>query len=761
MFSIASVLLLALFAEWRPSLIPLRGGMGNEIPYIRTCDVYFLKETQKGWIAGFWPQWSRNSISHTTDGGKTWVPQETPSYKALRVFFINEKYGWAAGGGYPIDPCPIVMRTTDGGETWTEQILPGKHNLWAIHFIDPLCGWTAGLYGLLFHTIDGGITWESLQQNENWMIANLFFANHLTGWASGYDASEPHDTRGRIWKTIDGGQNWTQLSVPLSEDIFAMFFIDSLKGWFAPASYSSTPYYTTDGGSTWNPSVTTSVGPFPTTISFADSLNGWIGCGGIGIGREGWGAIWHTSDGGRIWTRQHCPTSHTLWSVSALNANEACAVGCMGTILRTEDGGNNWVYENNGDILCRIHAVDSSHIWACGLNSLLIRSENGGNSWEVMTDSGFGYGLTFPDFRDVFFLTPDIGWIGGVGGLYHTRDGGQTWETKPYPHFSCEKLEFVDTLHGWNINTGYGSLFYTIDGGTTWGIYDFPYNWLFNNLDFVDPECGWAVGVLDSHLIPHPLVIHTTDGGETWTRQPVSTSFTMCGLYACHFVSRTTGWAVGHGYGRRPFETQSQGVVFRTTNGGESWEEVFTVQIEYDFCSVGFADSLEGWVLSSWRIYHSTDGGMSFEMEFGWPGMATSPPWITAVDNRHAWVGWFDGCILEYVPSPGVDEEVTKSSPTSTIIGLKVVPNPFNRTVEIRIQKSDIWQYFSIATLQIYDLTGRLVKSFPLLDSRYSILNSVTWDGTDESGNRLPSGIYFCKLRIGDNSLTKQLLLLR
>ncbi|MDI6840984.1 MAG: FlgD immunoglobulin-like domain containing protein [bacterium] len=129
--------------------------------------------------------------------------------------------------------------------------------------------------------------------------------------------------------------------------------------------------------------------------------------------------------------------------------------------------------------------------------------------------------------------------------------------------------------------------------------------------------------------------------------------------------------------------------------------------------------------------------------------------------------------VIKYKYSPSGVMTETSMKPS---VKFEIWPNPFSRTTVIRYESCVVGhasaskhttQNAQHMTLRIYDLTGRLVKSFPLLDSRYSILNSVTWDGSDESGNRLPSGIYFCKLftescgQAGENSITKQLFLLR
>ena len=72
--------------------------------------------------------------------------------------------------------------------------------------------------------------------------------------------------------------------------------------------------------------------------------------------------------------------------------------------------------------------------------------------------------------------------------------------------------------------------------------------------------------------------------------------------------------------------------------------------------------------------------------------------------------------------------------------GFAVYPNPFNEKAtikfEIRNPKSEM-------SLKIYNASGRLVRIISL-PAVYSLLPTVvSWDGTDDSGNRLGPGIYF------------------
>ena len=88
-------------------------------------------------------------------------------------------------------------------------------------------------------------------------------------------------------------------------------------------------------------------------------------------------------------------------------------------------------------------------------------------------------------------------------------------------------------------------------------------------------------------------------------------------------------------------------------------------------------------------------------------------------------------------------------------------PNPFRRTTTIKLRvKSEK----SKVSLKVYDLTGRLVKT--LLDGGQSVTSyespvAVRWEGRDASGRPVPNGVYFYKLKVGQVTATRKLIVLR
>ncbi|MDI6841071.1 MAG: kelch repeat-containing protein [bacterium] len=110
----------------------------------------------------------------------------------------------------------------------------------------------------------------------------------------------------------------------------------------------------------------------------------------------------------------------------------------------------------------------------------------------------------------------------------------------------------------------------------------------------------------------------------------------------------------------------------------------------------------------------------------------------------------------EYSPDIGVEETQNVKFEMQNA-KLTILPNPFNRKTVISVQGLVLSEAKNLS-LQIYDLTGRLVKSFPLIPTGVA---AVTWAGIDDFGKLLPAGVYFCKLERSKSSVTYQIILMR
>ena len=85
-------------------------------------------------------------------------------------------------------------------------------------------------------------------------------------------------------------------------------------------------------------------------------------------------------------------------------------------------------------------------------------------------------------------------------------------------------------------------------------------------------------------------------------------------------------------------------------------------------------------------------------------------------------------------------------------------PNPFNPQTTIQYAISAKVLDYVHVTLHIYNLKGKLVCT--LVDENKSPGNyHVIWDGCDNNGNRIASGLYVCKMIAGDFNKTIKMLI--
>jgi hypothetical protein len=83
-------------------------------------------------------------------------------------------------------------------------------------------------------------------------------------------------------------------------------------------------------------------------------------------------------------------------------------------------------------------------------------------------------------------------------------------------------------------------------------------------------------------------------------------------------------------------------------------------------------------------------------------------------------------------------------------------PNPFDKNCCISFESMNLLE----SEITICDVSGRKLKT--VFDGQcISGLTRVNWDGTDDSGRRLPSGVYFVRLETSAYSMTKKIVKLK
>jgi len=109
--------------------------------------------------------------------------------------------------------------------------------------------------------------------------------------------------------------------------------------------------------------------------------------------------------------------------------------------------------------------------------------------------------------------------------------------------------------------------------------------------------------------------------------------------------------------------------------------------------------------------------------------------------------------ILWFQPQAGVTQ--TKTDRLRVWLGQNF-PNPFCGATSIRFEVP----CNRAVTLTLYDVEGGLVKTL-LKAAKSPETRTVTWDGTDDNGRKVSSGVYFCRLSVGGQTLARKMVMLR
>ena len=120
-----------------------------------------------------------------------------------------------------------------------------------------------------------------------------------------------------------------------------------------------------------------------------------------------------------------------------------------------------------------------------------------------------------------------------------------------------------------------------------------------------------------------------------------------------------------------------------------------------------------------------------------WAGQTVDLSWDFGSSNSNTQVGWFIDDVAVYYLDPTTVSVAANNLPEETSIS--VSPNPFNPSCTITLREPN-----KNRELLIYDINGKIVRRLSAKSK------TTTWDGSDESGRHLPSGIYMIRSSDGE-----------
>lgn len=291
----------------------------------------------------------------------TWEPLKTGTTQDLyAIDFID------ADVGYVVGAAGTILKTTDGGKTWEDSAPDLDQEFYGLHFFDTEEGVIVGSEGTIERTIDGGTTWTPVTSGTSEMLYGVSFADSV-GLAVGSGLT--------ILRSEDRGETWSEVQGDFfAPGFFGVHMVSDSFGAIAGENSIFQPLfgYTNDGGTTFDFVsfyLENNEGGLE-DVHFLDSLRG------ISVGRtwDSQGAIVLSEDSGETWTTTLFPET-PLYGVDFTTEETGYAVGSEGTMLKTTDGGENWVPEDSdtSEALNAISIPEPSIGYAAGSGGTVLK----------------------------------------------------------------------------------------------------------------------------------------------------------------------------------------------------------------------------------------------------------------------------------------------------------------------------------------------------------------------------------------------------
>jgi photosystem II stability/assembly factor-like uncharacterized protein len=389
----------------------------------------------------------------------------------------------------------------------------------------------------------------------------------------------------------------------------------------------------------------------------------------------------------------------SISDITFLDSLNGYAVTNLHYILKTTNGGDNWniIYnDTTGNIFKRVIFLNPNIGFVGGSiisNSLyyILKTTNGGINWFYINAP---FQSTYQ--ADMSILNENTIWTvedeSLTGGVFLTTNGGLNWnrqlalgnQNPTNIYFYNKNIGFISK------NTGSSYVRKTTDGGQSW---DTIVNGEgFTDLYFIDSLTGWKAD--------NGTMKKTTNGGLNWINQqfPITVA---SGIIKFSNVNNDTIWGVG-GIVSFP-NNQLRGIIYNTTNGGDTWRyQIPDTNINiFEYFHNKFSNRLVGWAYATQRGVHTVTGG--------------NDTFYTSIKQ-----------ISEDVPD-----------------GFRLFqnyPNPFNPISKIKYQISKI----SNVKLEVFDVSGRLINT--LVNQKQNPGEYIV----KLDASNLSSGVYFYRIQITD-----------
>ena len=540
----------------------------NDAFYLSKSIVYVSQQTGSG---------STSSILLSENGGISWKILSSVPGTVSWIDFVTNNIGYLVSRPANGGPDNFLYSTTNGGSTWI-QVFAGSIS--AIKFLTPTTGFamlrtpssnsqlfSAGIY----KTANGGKSWSLVPStlDPTAVYGSFSFSSSSDGWLLvGIQPSAGSENK-YLYKTTDGGSNWSLVAqaqfssgqamaisgvMPATGYVTQLHFISPQQGFMALAR--SGLYATDDGGLTWNLMSETPMSA--RSLRNVVDFSAWSRTDFSFVTANS--TFWQTNSSD-LMARVYPPYS----AQSIFEGSTGLYALSPAQGISSVDGTNS--AQRLGSAPTGVMELDPlrNRLLALGTSGLY-ESDNGAKWKQIPLPKGW-------TLLQGKFVNSNLGFVvannhgpAGSATIDRTTNGGANWNmvSTPFRPLAVDPISESDlwALGGTRIpvsnnpaKNGYQmewNLYNSSNGGKSWN--EFVANWLSpGGVDFLNAQEGyvWAGNYL----------YHTTNGGHSFVRYTLPSTFANQGMLSMAFTAGGNGWALGN----------SQYPIYRTSNSGGTW----------------------------------------------------------------------------------------------------------------------------------------------------------------------------------------------
>jgi photosystem II stability/assembly factor-like uncharacterized protein len=297
-----------------------------------------------------------------------------------------------------------------------------------------------------------------------------------------------------------------------------------------------------------------------------------------------------------------------------------------------------------------VEFINSSHGWIVGIlypnitsGGIILHTKDSGDTWETKLADDTQI------FRQIEVVNEQTAWVTGRGCLYFTNNSGASWYTSLV---GISRLSGMSTVEFLNVTQ---IMYKTTDGGLTWQIVT---GWSFSdnprNMHFLTEDEVWVIG--------YNGIYYSEDGAETWEQ-----AFDRGG-WSMSFLNKDEAWAV----------SDSSLLHMKQDHTWEAFSipgRLPSFRLTSPYCTdIQFIDDQHGWIVGTEiAVMHTPDGGSTWYQQSVPADRGNRMIAVCFVDESHGWVVGTDGTILRTSTGGNLDALLLSGQQDLLLIGTGAV----------------------------------------------------------------------------------------